>query len=111
MELTIRCFAERKADQWQAFSLEFGLAVQGDSYLEVRQKLEAMIEEYLEDALGGQDKKHAEVLLSRKAAFSVYWKYHVAGLQRSLGAFVRSSSEQVQFREPFSLTPRHCPAG
>jgi predicted RNase H-like HicB family nuclease len=110
MQLTIRCFAEPKHGQWQAFSLEFGLAAQADTYRAARSKLEAMIEEYLEDALGGQDREHADVLLSRKAAPSVHLYYHWKGFLMFLaGAFhKRDCSEKRVFREPWSLSPRHC---
>jgi hypothetical protein len=110
MQLMIRCFAEPKGDQWQAFSLEFGLAAQADTYSAARSKLEAMIEEYLEDALGGQDREHAAVLLSRKAAPSVYLYYHFREFLTFLvSAFHKPNSpEKRVFREPWSLSPRHC---
>jgi hypothetical protein len=77
--LLIRCLLEHKGDQWQAFSLEFGLAVQGESAIQVRGKLEDQIRSYLNDALVGPDREHADVLLSRTATWRVYAKYHFFG--------------------------------
>ena len=45
----VRCLIERKGNQWQAFSLELGLAAQDDSFQGVKRKLEAMIDSYLHD--------------------------------------------------------------
>lgn len=73
----VRCYLEPKGDQWQAFSLEFGLAVQGDSAGEVKEKLERVIRSYLRDAILGEDREHAEVLLRRRASSAHYVKYSI----------------------------------
>ena len=75
LPIVIRCFAERKDDQWQAFSLEFGLAAQGNSLGEVRSKIESMIESYVHEALT-DDRAHAKALLSRKGTWRVYLKFY-----------------------------------
>jgi len=40
----IRCLAERRGNQWQAFTLELGLATQADTLPEAKEKLESMID-------------------------------------------------------------------
>jgi hypothetical protein len=72
----IRCLYEREGDQWQAFSLEFGLAAQASSINEAESKLESMVRSYVFDALFGEDRQHASMLLNRKATKSVYIRYY-----------------------------------
>jgi len=74
----IRCLMERKGTQWQAFSLEFGLAAQGDSYNEVYQKLELMAAWYVHDSLFDQDKEHAYKLMRRRARWQIFARYYIA---------------------------------
>jgi hypothetical protein len=105
-QLVVRCLIERKGDQWQAFSLEFGLAVQGDSAVEVRRKLESMLECYVRDALVGEDREHAFELLRRKATWRVYFHYYLAWSRSHL----TGSSAGKIYREPLPLEPKHCPA-
>jgi hypothetical protein len=70
---------ESSGDQWQAFSLEFGLAAQGASAQEAKRKLESMIEWYVRDALVGEDREHAyELLVRRKARWPIFLRYYLA---------------------------------
>jgi hypothetical protein len=108
LDLMIRCMVERTGDQWQAFTLEFGLAVQGESQAEVRRKLTDMIESYVRDALVGEDRKHAAALLARRATWPVYLRWYLAGVERFTSKFFRLSGERRLFREPLPLEPRHC---
>lgn len=105
--LLVRCVAERKGDQWQAFSLEFGLAAQADSFPAVKKKLDSMILEYLTEALTGADREHASVLLRRRATARVYAKYHAASALNK----IRSATGSVRvFQEPVGFTPSLCAA-
>jgi hypothetical protein len=101
----VRCFAERKDDQWQAFSLEFGLAAQADSLGEVRAKLESMIESYVHEALT-DDRAHAKALLSRKGTWRVYLKFYcyclLSILRHARGTF-------DIFNEALPVDARVCP--
>tara|TARA_R110001583_G_scaffold134993_1_gene286769 strand:- start:805 stop:1131 length:327 start_codon:yes stop_codon:yes gene_type:complete len=76
-QLVLRCMAERKAEYWQAFCLDLNLAVQGDSFEDVRSKLHDQIGEYLYDALEGEDQQYAAQLLSRKSPLSIRARYRV----------------------------------
>jgi predicted RNase H-like HicB family nuclease len=75
-QLIVKCYAEQETDCWIAICLDFNLAVQGDSFEEVKSKLEAMIAEYVYDALEGEDKAFAAQLLSRRAPLSAWLKYY-----------------------------------
>jgi hypothetical protein len=66
MQRTLRCYAEGKDSEWEAFCLDFDLAVQGQSFDDVYRKLSEQIELYVEGvvSLGAEDRSR---LLSRKA--------------------------------------------
>jgi len=74
-QLIVKCYAEQEGDCWVAVCLNFNLAAQGDSFDEVKTKLEAMIADYVHDALVGEDKPYAAQLLSRSAPVSSWIKY------------------------------------
>jgi hypothetical protein len=96
---------EQKAGQWQAFSLELGLAAQADSKGEAKRKLEAMIHSYIEDAIIGEDQVHGYELLSRKGTWRVYLLYWLAQLATIIG---RGRTRHVAFSESLPLFPKVC---
>lgn len=67
----IICYAEGDKDRWEAFCLNFDLAVQGQSFQEVFGKLESAVEIFLEGVndLPAADRKR---LLNRRAPLSVW---------------------------------------
>jgi predicted RNase H-like HicB family nuclease len=73
---SLKCYAEKEADCWVAVCLDFNLAAQGDSFEEAKSKLEAMIADYIYDALAGEDKPYAAQLLARRAPLSAWLKYY-----------------------------------
>lgn len=99
-ELIVRCYSEQEGDCWVAVCLDFNLASQGDSFEEVKGKLEAMIAEYVYDALAGEDKHYAAQLLSRRAPLSFWLKYYFIKLKIA----VFHSAEHV-FDETMPLIP------
>lgn len=101
-DMLVRCFAERKDGQWQAFSLEFGLAAQGDSLRDVKAKLESMIVDYVREALT-VDRKHAPALLQRRAAIGIYVKFYA---YRALNHFLRAGEWSI-FKESLPLELKH----
>jgi hypothetical protein len=111
LKMVVRCFAECIDGQWQAFSLEFGLAAQADSYIEAKTKLDGMIQDYLYDALVGEDRDNARELLSRKATFRAFVRYYSgslsAGLSKAINRSVKSKQVKI-FDEPWSFTPERC---
>ena len=80
-DLLVRCLAEYDGHQWTAVSLEFGLAVQGESFEEVKSLLDSQIRSYLHDALVGEDRAHARYLLTRRAPVSAFLKWYSACFQ------------------------------
>lgn len=102
-DLMIRCLALREGDQWVAVCLPFDLAVQAESLPEVREKLDEQIRSYLEDALVGQDRAHAEYLLTRRAPWRYWALYWVAG---ALNAF--HDWRLRKFTTTLPMAPAHC---
>ncbi len=99
----IRCIAEREApDLWVAVCLDFDLAAQGDSLDDARRRLDIMLNEYVEDALTGEDRDHAETLLNRRAPWRYwlrfYWFSVVDRLRR------RPPRSHLPFHETLPLT-------
>lgn len=103
----VRCYAECKDGVWQAFSMEYGLAAQGESYADVKAKLEAMVRDYLYDAIYGEDREHQEVLLARKAPLYQRAKYQLYSFLSRLGQL--RDGLHVVFSEPQEkLIPAAC---
>jgi len=74
-DLLVRCYAEKRGGHWQAICLDFDLAAQADSFPAVRQKMNAMIIDFVYDAVVGEDKAHCKQLLSRRAPLKYWVKY------------------------------------
>jgi predicted RNA binding protein YcfA (HicA-like mRNA interferase family) len=75
-DLVLRCFAEKRGSQWQAFCLDLCLAAQADSFEESRAKLESMICSYVEDATVGEDREFGADLLRRSAPVWDWVRYY-----------------------------------
>ena len=67
-DLLVKCVAFKKGDQWIGVCINFDLAVQGDSFADVKKRLDSQIKGYLIEALS-VDKEHASYLLHREAPF------------------------------------------
>ena len=48
MKRLLRCYAERRHGKWEAFCIDFDLAVQGNSFEEVYHSLNRAIADYVE---------------------------------------------------------------
>jgi len=104
-DLILRCYAEHKNGQWQAFCLDLCLAAQADTFNEARRKLSDMIPDYLEEALEGEDKTYAGQLLSRKAplfSWIRYFRLRLVGVHKD---FARLFTLPV----PLAPVPPHSP--
>lgn len=106
-QLILRCYAERVGEQWQAFCLDFCLAAQGDTFQEVKQKLEGMIAEYVYDALSGEDKEYAEQLLTRRAPLYDWLKYYCYFALIKTGAFHEEVRRLINSPIPLEPSARH----
>ena len=52
MRKLLRCYAERHHGQWEAFCLDFDIAVQGSSFEEVYHDLNVAVTDYVERVSG-----------------------------------------------------------
>jgi len=84
-ELILRCYAERQHGQWVAVCLDFSLAAQDETLEGAKARLEAQIEEYVFDAIEGEDREHAEQLLTRRAPWQQWARYYFIKLLASFG--------------------------
>ncbi|QSA97737.1 type II toxin-antitoxin system HicB family antitoxin [Methylococcus sp. EFPC2] len=76
-DLILHCYAKREAGgYWAAYCLDFTLYATGETLDEARSKLDAVIREYLYDALVGEDKAHAPQLLKRSAPLKDWAVYY-----------------------------------
>ncbi|MES2118705.1 MAG: hypothetical protein V4578_26295 [Pseudomonadota bacterium] len=101
--LLLRMYGEQRDGQWTLINLEFSLAAQAASFDEAKASLDVQIREYVKDALGGQDRAHADYLLARRAPIKYWLKYWVALLRaRTLGA---ENGHSQSFRETVPLAP------
>lgn len=98
--LVLRCYAEKKESYWQAFCIDLSLAVQGDSFDEVKAKLDSMVVDYIEEALG-EDRQHAAYLLTRKSPLRYRLKFEVI---RFLNRTIKTMRENFKtFKEVMPL--------
>lgn len=105
-QLLVRCLLENKDGQWLAFSLEFGLAAQADTLADAKTSLERMIVSYLYDALIGEDREHAAVLVRRRARSIVYAKYYYTAFRSWLvKRFGGDDNSKRTYLEPVPLAP------
>jgi hypothetical protein len=102
-QLYLRCFADRREGQWQAFCLDLSLVAQADTFEEARDKLDRMICDYVYDAMAGEDRQYADQLIPRRAPLRDWLKYYVYWLRVKL----RSLPEQGArlFKELLPLQP------
>lgn len=109
--LLLRCYARRSEGVWVAVCIDLCLAAQADTFEEARAKLDAQIMDYVYDALAGEDRAHAEELLSRRAPLSQRLEYHGIRLVQSLAATLHLTLGLTKrakgFKRPLPLTPQH----
>ncbi|MDT4330849.1 type II toxin-antitoxin system HicB family antitoxin [Methylomonas sp. MS20] len=99
----LHCLAKKHDGYWSARCLDFTLYAVGDSLEEAKAKLIDQIDEYLYDAIEGDDKDYAPALLLRKAPWQDWAVFYIIDfLQRC-----RSLSEWLG--EAFSPNIPHGP--
>lgn len=109
-QLVVRCYAKPEGDAWVAVCVDFSLAAQGDTYQEARSKLDAQIHEYVFDALAGEDRAHAEYLLTRKAPLRFRLRYAMISTLNAAARLFGSAArpKPVRFKETLPLVPSLC---
>jgi hypothetical protein len=75
--MKIRCIVKNEGGSYVAMSLDFGLAVQGDSIDDVKIKLLQQVEEYINEA-NREDVAYKEQLFSRKGPVGWFIRYYFA---------------------------------
>ena len=76
----LRCIAIKHDGYWSARCLDFTLYAVGDTSEEAKAKLVEQIDEYIYDALEGEDKDFAAALLLRKAPMHDWLQYYAITL-------------------------------
>lgn len=97
-KIIVRCYAEGTTDHWEAFCLNFDLAVQGKSFDEVYRELNEMIQSYLEtvSTYPAEDRRR---LLNRRVPFAMRAKV----MAMYIWAFVfgeKSDKERHNYMSP-----------
>lgn len=106
-DLLLRCLAQKDGDVWVTSCLDLCLAAQADTLEEAKQKLEAMISDYVYDALIGEDRDYAGQLMTRKAPFREWVKYYLLLAIKKIGGM--KDGVHQQFIEPLPMGPLgHC---
>jgi hypothetical protein len=101
---SLRCFAEKKGNQWQAFCVDLNLAVQGDSFPIVRDKLDAMVGSYIHLAFEQDSAQAREDMLNRPAPLSLRARYVMIFMENRIRQVLhdhhRYAAEIFSFRKP-----------
>lgn len=106
-DLVLRCFADRRGGQWQAFCLDLCLAAQGETFEDARSRLEAMICSYVADATVGPDHRaFGADLLRRRAPWQDWLRYYAY----ALGVRLTRRMSALAFREALPMQPGKCHA-
>lgn len=97
---TIRCYAEGRPGQWEAFCLDFDLAVQGRSFAEVFDAMNLAVDEYLSHVRAMPEPDRAR-LLARRAPLSLRLAFLGRVLAASLfGGAGANDSQRAEFLLP-----------
>lgn len=99
----LHCIAKKHDGYWSARCLDFSLYAVGDSLEEAKAKLNDEIDDYLFEALEGEEKDNAAYLLLRKAGFSEWVLFY------SLDFMARFNAVKTRIGEAFSPALPHGP--
>jgi len=105
MTRRLHCIAKKHDGYWSARCLDFTLYAVGESLEEAKQKLFVEIDEYLFDALEGDEKENAAYLLLRKAEISEWALFYaLAFLDRchALKSWIGEAFSPALPQGPFS---------
>lgn len=102
--LILKCLAEQVDGQWSILCLDFDLAAQGATLDQAKVSLDAMLKEYLYDALAGKHKDAASYLLRRRAPLKYWIKFYWLCLLDKLTQTKRNRS-QVEFTKTLPMIP------
>lgn len=100
MNDVLHCIAKKHKNYWSARCLDFTLYAVADTLEEAKAKLADQIEEYLYDALEGEDKEHAASLLLRRAAMQDWIEYYVIYFLQKCASFKNRIGESFKTSIP-----------
>ncbi len=107
MQHELICFARGKLGDWEGVCLNFDIAVQGESFDEVRRALEEAIGLYVDSAMQ-EDEATRERLLNRAAPLSEYLRWTARIIAYALAAtFSRHRGDGAGATAQFPIA---CPA-
>ncbi|MEA1049250.1 hypothetical protein U5801_05445 [Lamprobacter modestohalophilus] len=106
-QLRLRCYAEHQGPRlWVAVCIDLCLAAQGETCEEARNKLDAQIDQYVEEAFT-VDRAYFDQLIPRKAPLRQRVKYYLAHLhiasvllRRSVHDFIRGMPLTISSQRP-----------
>lgn len=105
VDLLVSCYFEERGDRWIGYCLDYSLVTQAASLSEAHDKLMAQIDEYVADALVGEDKQHAAYLLRRSAPAKYWLKFYWTMLRQHLNHMAQVSARRKAERTPVPLAP------
>ena len=85
MERRLQCYAHGRAGDWEGLCVDLDIAVQGDSFDEVKRLLDEAVRTYVEDAAREEPEAQRRLLL-RQAPFPVRLRLAVSYLAHLLFA-------------------------
>lgn len=83
--IKVICYAEGQEGHWEAFCLNFDLAVEGSSLPEVKRKLSEQIELYLE-TVHSLPEAEQRALINRKAPLWMWFKVALSVIRSRFGS-------------------------
>lgn len=102
--MILRCYAEQQTqDLWIAVCIDLNLAVQGESYRSVRKKLNAQIDDYLYDAMVGDDHQYVDQLIPRYAPLKFFLKYYLSYLRVYIRHTIRDFPRVIHLQPRSSI--------
>ena len=80
MSRYLYCIAHGREHEWEAFCLDFDLAVQGRSFQEVSSLLTQAVENYMQEVAQQPDESVRRALINRRAPLHVraMWRWRLA---------------------------------
>jgi predicted RNase H-like HicB family nuclease len=99
MPRNLACFAYGREGEWEAFCLDFDLAVQGQSFEQVKEALGQAIDDYVDSALA-EDEPAKSQLLARRAPLKVRLMWALRVFRDTIGGRSRNHDSTIGF--PFA---------
>ena len=108
-DLVIRCYVEQEPDgSWFAMCIDLNLCAQGDSLDATKQRLHAIILDYIDSAMREhQDSPH---LLRRRAPLRFVIRYHSIALSWNLEQWIHRERlrRQERYEQAVPMVPANC---